>query len=119
LLYIVDQIIRYISGHDHNLQYIYEKGHSIRYAVSGAGHGIEQDEDHKGDIPNDSLLFWHAPHGDDSHGGFNSIIVTTQYMNVTFYTAKGIHITLSSTQGFTSFTGKEVFKDTIVPSRLI
>lgn len=38
---------RYISGHDHNLQYIYEKDYSVHYVVSGAGHGIEKDEDHK------------------------------------------------------------------------
>ena len=43
------------------------------------------------DLPDNSLLFFHARHDDDqSHGGFNSVEITNNSMLIKFYTAKGL-----------------------------
>ena len=44
-----NKVALYLSGHDHNLQYLSENG--VGYVVSGAGHELKHKQEHAGSVP--------------------------------------------------------------------
>lgn len=102
-------VIRYLCGHDHNLQHIRESTSPVDYFVTGAGHLTNPSVAHKvsyftrqvakcffslslqDNIPPGSLKF-HYGLLDVSHdkGGYTTVNITTDIMTTTFYDYKGI-----------------------------
>lgn len=75
----------YFCGHDHNLQYIEERG--VGYVVSGAGNFLDPDIRHWHHVPKDAIKFFTGQAS--TMGGFVHGEVTKDEMILTFVQAKG------------------------------
>jgi len=74
----------YICGHDHNLQYLAEDldGSHMDYFVVGAGNIVENNHNHAGDVPADSLKYYWGGH--ILLGGFGLTEVNKSQMTFSF-----------------------------------
>ncbi|XP_033927983.1 tartrate-resistant acid phosphatase type 5 [Melopsittacus undulatus] len=80
-----NRVTMYLSGHDHNLQFLWEGG--VGYVVSGAGNFMEGSKRHGGDLPPGSLRFFYgAP---SSPGGFVHVRLEPEAATVTYLEATG------------------------------
>ncbi|XP_061080730.1 tartrate-resistant acid phosphatase type 5-like [Conger conger] len=75
----------YLSGHDHNLQYLEESG--VGYVVSGAGNFVENSTRHWAHVPRGALRFFSGQ--SSPLGGFAHVEVTQERMVITFIQARG------------------------------
>jgi len=79
----------YFSGHDHSLQYLNDG--TIDYFLTGAGHLTDDSNAHKNDIPPGySKFFWSG--ANDNAGGFISVGLTAQALNVTYWADDGTNL---------------------------
>jgi len=74
----------YISGHEHDLQYLND-GSTVNYYISGTGHKSDSSQKHASSVPKDSSkFFW--PSNDTDHGGYLSMqIMGNSTVTATFY----------------------------------
>lgn len=91
----------YFSGHDHCAEYFYNN--NVAYVLNGMGHGCCYHNISSQDIPEDSLKYFIANTNaainiDDDNievgvngtvGGFTTIIIDKNVMNITFYNQDG------------------------------
>ncbi|NWR39925.1 PPA5 phosphatase, partial [Tachuris rubrigastra] len=75
----------YLSGHDHNLQYLEEGG--VGYILSGAGNFLEDSRPHEGSVPPGSLRFFFGT--PTAPGGFAHVRLEPSRATVTFLEATG------------------------------
>jgi len=77
-------VAAYISGHEHDLQYLND-GSTVNYYVSGTGHKIDTSQKNSSKVPKgSSKFFW--PVNETIHGGYLSIqIIGNSSMTATFY----------------------------------
>ncbi|KAJ8345143.1 hypothetical protein SKAU_G00293360 [Synaphobranchus kaupii] len=84
-LLVVHKATAYLSGHDHNLQYLEESG--VGYVVSGAGNFLESSTRHWKHVPSGALKFFSGQ--PSTLGGFAHVEVTQEQMVITFIQAGG------------------------------
>lgn len=82
-----NKVTAYLSGHDHNMQHLYESG--IDYFVIGAGHYIDSSNAHKDDVPSGSLKFFYGEKDSFSDGAFASFTVSSKKLTVTYINVNG------------------------------
>ncbi|KAM3924240.1 tartrate-resistant acid phosphatase type 5 isoform 1-T2 [Leptodactylus fuscus] len=80
------QVTAYLSGHDHNLQYLQDDS-GIGYILSGAGNYMDPSRKHEAKVPDGYLRFFYG-HYDDL-GGFAYVQVTPTEMNITYIQSSG------------------------------
>ncbi|KAL3870035.1 hypothetical protein ACJMK2_042652 [Sinanodonta woodiana] len=83
------QVTTYLSGHDHNLQYLQatEDGVTMDYFVIGAANFVDTSNEHAGDVPAGSSKFFWAKLTE--FGGFAFAEATPSNMTITFVDGLG------------------------------
>jgi len=76
----------YFSGHDHDLQYLFDG--TVPYFLTGAGHLTENSQAHKSDVPAGySKFFWAG--SNDNSGGFITVDVSAAQFTVNYLSESG------------------------------
>ncbi|XP_068128285.1 tartrate-resistant acid phosphatase type 5 [Hyperolius riggenbachi] len=80
------RVTAYLSGHDHNIQYL-QDDLGIGYVLSGAGNFADESQKHKHSVPKGYLKFFY---GDvDRKGAFAYVKVTAKAMDITYIKGTG------------------------------
>ena len=72
-LLVAHKAALYVSGHDHNLQWI-DDGSGVGYFHSGAGHEVDTSQAHASTVPAGAAKFFAAP----PSGGFSSLLIANK-----------------------------------------
>ncbi|XP_058029096.1 tartrate-resistant acid phosphatase type 5 [Ahaetulla prasina] len=76
----------YLCGHDHNLQYLQDKG-GIGHVLSGAGNFMDDSKQHLRKVPNGYLRFFYGQPA--SQGGFAYFEIDGKEMRIFYIEARG------------------------------
>ncbi|KAG8523215.1 Tartrate-resistant acid phosphatase type 5 [Galemys pyrenaicus] len=80
------KVTAYLSGHDHNLQYLQDED-GVGYVLSGAGNFMDPSTKHHRKVPNGYLRFHYGD--ENSLGGFAYVEIDSKEMSVTYIEASG------------------------------
>ncbi|XP_006104612.1 tartrate-resistant acid phosphatase type 5 [Myotis lucifugus] len=80
------KVTAYLSGHDHNLQYLQDEN-GIGYILSGAGNFMDPSKRHFRKVPSGYLRFHYG--AEDSLGGFTYVEISPKEMSITYIEASG------------------------------
>jgi len=87
-LLVAHKAALYISGHDHNLQWI-DDATGVGYLHSGAGHEVDTSRAHASTVPAGAAKFFAAP----PSGGFSSLLITNKTaLDIAWYDGTGAQL---------------------------